>query len=118
MNNQFNSLGNMIRISNSNLNEFDIVCVDGKNYITESSFINFLDENNITDSKMAFDSIKKSNNIKAFLREPRAQSFQCLYRAFLPLGRRRIRSRTTYRRKNLLRGLSRAHLRICRRSPG
>ena len=64
MDNQFNSLGNMIRISNSNLNEFDIVCVDGKNYITESSFINFLDENNITDSKMAFDSIKESNNIK------------------------------------------------------
>lgn len=64
MNNQFNSLGNMIRISNSNLNEFDIVCVDGKSYITESSFINFLDENNITDSKMAFDSIKESNNIK------------------------------------------------------
>ena len=54
----------MIRISNSNLNEFDIVCVNGKNYITESSFINFLDENNITDSKMAFDSIKESNNIK------------------------------------------------------
>ena len=64
MNNQFNSLGNMIRISNSNLNEFDIVCVDRKNYITESSFINFLDENNITDSKMAFDSIRESNNIK------------------------------------------------------
>lgn len=58
-----NSLGDMIRIVNSDLSSFNIVTVNGKNYITESSVYNFAKENGISNINYLINSISEYNGI-------------------------------------------------------
>lgn len=64
MNHSPNILGDIIRINNSDLSSFNIVTINGRNYITESSLYNFAEENRIEDVSMLLKSIAEFNNIK------------------------------------------------------
>lgn len=58
-----NSLRDLIRVENSNLDEIGVVEVDGNYYVTESSIDSFMEENGISSKSQLIESLIDFNNI-------------------------------------------------------
>lgn len=63
MNQSPKSLRNLIKIGNSDLGEIGVVEVDGNHYVTESSIVNFMNENEIDSEEQLIESLIDFNNI-------------------------------------------------------
>lgn len=65
MNQSPKSLRNLIRIENSDLGEIGVVEVDGNHYVTESSIVNFMNENDIDSKEQLIESLIDFNHINS-----------------------------------------------------
>ena len=65
MNQSPKSLRNLIRIENSDLGEIGVAEVDGNHYVTESSIVNFMNENDIDSKEQLIESLIDFNNINS-----------------------------------------------------
>lgn len=63
MNQSPKSLRNLIKIGNSDLGEIGVVEVDGNHYVTESSIVNFMNENEIDSQEQLIESLIDFNHI-------------------------------------------------------
>lgn len=63
MNHSPNSLGDIIRIENSNLNDIGVVEIDGNHYVTESSITAFMQYNGIESKSLLMESLTDFNHI-------------------------------------------------------
>lgn len=63
MNQSPKSLRNLIKIGNSDLGEIGVVEVDGNHYVTESSIVNFMNENEIDSEEQLIESLIDFNHI-------------------------------------------------------
>lgn len=64
MNQSPNSLRDMIRTENSDLGKIGVVEVNGNHYVTESSLVNFMNDNDIDSRSQLIESLIGFNNIK------------------------------------------------------
>lgn len=64
MNQSPNSLRNMIRTENSDLGKIGVVEVNGKHYVTESSLVNFMNDNDIDSKSQLIESLIDFNDIR------------------------------------------------------
>lgn len=65
MNQSPKSLRNLIRIENSDLGEIGVAEVDGNHYVTESSIVNFMNENDIDSKEQLIESLIDFNHINS-----------------------------------------------------
>ena len=65
MNQSPNSLRDMIRTENSDLGKIGVVEVDGNHYVTESSIVNFMNENDIDSKEQLIESLIDFNHINS-----------------------------------------------------
>ena len=63
MNQSPNSLRDMIRTENSDLGKIGVVEVNGNHYVTESSLVNFMNDNDIDSKSQLIESLIGFNNI-------------------------------------------------------
>lgn len=64
MNQSPNSLRDMIRTENSDLGKIGVVEVNGKHYVTESSLVNFMNDNDIDSKSQLIESLIDFNDIR------------------------------------------------------
>lgn len=64
MNQSPNSLRDVIRIENSDLGKIGVVEVNGNHYVTESSLVNFMNDNDIDSRSQLIESLIGFNNIR------------------------------------------------------
>lgn len=64
MNQSPNSLRDMIRTENSDLGKIGVVEVNGKRYVTESSLVNFMNDNDIDSKSQLIESLIDFNDIR------------------------------------------------------
>ena len=79
MNQSPNSLRDMIRTENSDLGKIGVVEVNGKHYVTESSLVNFMNDNDIDSKSQLIESLIDFNDIREDSRD------NVLNKVYIPL---------------------------------